>query len=830
MNTIERRRFRKLCLALAAFPAFFLSSPASAQLFWDNNGTSAGFGTAGGTWTDPTVNQWSTDATGVAAPGASFTTAGTDIVNFGTDALALGTGTITVSGTVAASQLLFGKASGAITLSGGTIDMSGVALAQILASSAAGATLSTQTIDSNISKTNAGTLRFGRQNTTGENYIVNGVLSGNFALDLRPLNNGAFVAFNGVNTFTGNVNAVTGQTNFNSIADIGVDSALGAGSTITVAGGGGQQPTLWFTGTSAASTDRIVNLNGGANRLVSQDAPLTLAGNVTGTSGSFTSVLNLSGDGGGTTANEISSVIGGNVRVDVISFAPVGGSAEAGFWKLSGDNTYDGTTTVTAGTLVVGHNNALGTTVGSTTVGGGGLLHLDGGAGNLTIPEAISFGGTSNGALRTLAGDNVLTGLVTLTSNLDVRSNGSATIAFNGGITGTNRNLGLNGRYFINNNPVNLGTGQLNFTSNGTDVANASEINVAGNTWGETRISFSGYAKMGAVDALPSTTNVVFGHDAVENRNRGTLDLNGFNQTVGSFETNADAFGNVSGSGVQTLTDSSGSGVLTVNQSTDTEFQGRITGGVGLTKTGSGKLTLNNQSGQADDFTGNTTVSGGTLAVQGVNSLATSGVVTVGAGASLDVTATSSTWSLGSTQTLTGSGTILGSAAVAGIHSPGSSPGIQTFSSDLTYNGGANVIWELIGNSASPGDRGTVFDGIDVGGNLDFSGATTVTLSFNGGGSTVDWSDVLWGTNQSWLLYDVAGSTTNLSNFNISTDNWADAQGDLFNTALAGSSFNLSQSGSDVFLNYDTGIIPEPSRFMLLGLGAMMALMVRRRV
>jgi len=41
------------------------------------------------------------------------------------------------------------------------------------------------------------------------------------------------------------------------------------------------------------------------------------------------------------------------------------------------------------------------------------------------------------------------------------------------------------------------------------------------------------------------------------------------------------------------------------------------------------------------------------------------------------------------------SGTIGGLATISGIHSPGNSPGIETFLSDLSYTGGSSqVIWD----------------------------------------------------------------------------------------------------------------------------------------
>lgn len=267
----------------------------------------------------------------------------------------------------------------------------------------------------------------------------------------------------------------------------------------------------------------------------------------------------------------------------------------------------------------------------------------------------------------------------------------------------------------------------------------------------------------------------------------------------------------------------------------DTFANANSTIAIGSAISGTGAIVKSGGAGTAilsgaNTYSGNTTISAGTLVLQGPASIANSPVVAVGSGAFLDVTGTTGTWTLANSQTLSGSGTILGNAAISGIHSPGSSPGIQSFSSNLTYSGGASsVLWELTTDTASLANRGISFDGIDVGGNLDFAGTTTLTLAFNLAGGTVDWSDVLWGTDQDWLLYDVVGTTTNLSNLGIFTENWADNNGALFNTLRSGSTFGLSQTGDDVYLNYTAGAIPEPSRMLLIGCGLIVGLLRRRR-
>ncbi len=227
-----------------------------------------------------------------------------------------------------------------------------------------------------------------------------------------------------------------------------------------------------------------------------------------------------------------------------------------------------------------------------------------------------------------------------------------------------------------------------------------------------------------------------------------------------------------------------------------------------LLKTGSGTITLTG----ANTYSGATNVTGGTLIINGSTSIASA--VTVGLNG-----------------TLGGTGTVGGNTTISGLHSPGNSPGIQTFTGNLSYvNAGApgpTVNWELVSNTTTVGVNPTAnFDQVSVGGNLDFTHPTNINLSFNGVGSTVLWSDTLWDTNQSWLLYDVAGVTTNIANFNLSTINWLDSGSNLFSTA--GGSFTLGQSGEDVMLNFSP--IPEPSTYgIALGAMALALAAVRRQ-
>jgi fibronectin-binding autotransporter adhesin len=239
-------------------------------------------------------------------------------------------------------------------------------------------------------------------------------------------------------------------------------------------------------------------------------------------------------------------------------------------------------------------------------------------------------------------------------------------------------------------------------------------------------------------------------------------------------------------------------------------LSGGASGTNGFIKTGGGILEIVNTNG----YTGTTVADGGILKVNG--------------------TLSSSAVQIGSTATLMGSGTIGGNTLVAGTHSPGNSPDVQTFEGNLTYEPNATVIWELIGNTNT--GRGTSFDGIDVGGTLTFGNPTNLVLAFNLPESTVNWGNAFWGTSREgtngWLVYSVAGSTADqlvgFGNLVLNVQNWADATGNLLQNVRPGASFATFQDGNDVYLTY-IAAVPEPATlgslaaagFCLLGFAAL---------
>jgi autotransporter-associated beta strand protein len=297
---------------------------------------------------------------------------------------------------------------------------------------------------------------------------------------------------------------------------------------------------------------------------------------------------------------------------------------------LTGNNTYDGVTVVSNGTLLaITHANALGSTNGNTTVNCrvGGGLQLSGG---IVVDEPLTFNGQRpnfGSSLLNSGGSNTVRGLITKVNEMRVNAVGGSTLVIAGGIqpSGGAGDLVLNpggGTIIFNTAPINLGSSQFYVDQTGLEV-----IAVAGNTWGITRVA-GGTVRTDIANALPATTTLYVG---ISYSTSGIFDLNRFDQTVSALATDT------TNAGTRTVT-SPGRATLTVNQSANTTYNGLLAGAVCLVKAGTGSLTFTNA---VSTTTGDITVSNGTLVVEASAGFGASSNVVV-AGGTLDLrTATS---------------------------------------------------------------------------------------------------------------------------------------------------------------------------------------------
>ncbi len=230
---------------------------------------------------------------------------------------------------------------------------------------------------------------------TGSDVTFSGVVSNTGSI-MRTEARTLFLT-NPANSFSGSLGCLLGITSVDSVADAGVNSAIGAGPSIYLGQSNGNTGTFQFTGASGGSSNRPVIITvGGIIENTIPGQTLTLSGGIsTGfdifsqVSASTTSSLKLIGAGNGV---ESGSIVGTG-----LTLAKEG----TGTWTLSGSNTYAGATTVTAGTLLVN-----GSISGSASLSVSGIL---GGSGTITPASAGNATLTATGKLSPGAGAGTLT-------------------------------------------------------------------------------------------------------------------------------------------------------------------------------------------------------------------------------------------------------------------------------------------------------------------------------------------------------------------------------------------------------------------------------------
>jgi len=497
--------------------------------------------------------------------------------------------------------------------------------------------------------------------------------------------------------------------------------------------------------------------------------------------------------------------------------------AGTGTLTLAGSNTYAGETAVTAGVLSITNAASLGTTAAGTTVAAVSQLAISGG---ITVAEPLSLNGNGNtlnsGALLS-SGANTVSGQITI-NNGGVRINtvdGSAPLTVTGGVVdaGTAGSDSTFAGNFVFNSAIDVGDFNIRVAGSGTagqGTATEFQLNTTGNVWGNATVFFDGSVKLGVSDAIAATSTMVFGWTAPE-WSTSKLDLNGFDQTLASIATTdvTDDGSNMS------ITDSTGTGTLTLNQATNTTYTGRFTGGISLVKAGVGTLTLNNRSGTIpsggdsdSSNTGSTTINAGTLEIQSGVDIGDTSVVTIDASASLNVDGTTNTETIGG---LVGSGTVniatgntlnVANAAAAsdtfagvlagvgGLTKAGASDSTLTLSGANTYTGATTV---SVG-TLQIGGAGKLGDG-DYSGDITIASGATLQYSSSETGADAKLRGVVSG--EGTLIKDgddaelrlIASAPNTISNIEVN-------QGSLRGSGDAGA---LGATGTTINLGATSG-------------------------
>ncbi|MDB5324444.1 MAG: hypothetical protein JWM57_13, partial [Phycisphaerales bacterium] len=749
--------------------------------------------------------------------GTSWTASNITIGSGATLALNVGTGgfTATQVGTIASlgsatggfksgSKLGLDLASGTFAYTAVLADTNGGASAVGLAKSGAGAlTLSAANTFTGVLAINGGILTTGTAGTLANGGVASSIGKSSSAAANLVLNGGTL-------QFSSNV-ALASTDRLLTLTESGgaLDASGSGNNTITFAGNGtGSTNAIAFTGSGAriltltgsnTSTNVFVPIIGdglgGATSLTKSaagawelDGQNTYTGGTTVAAGTLTlgHATNTLADSGAVTVSGGTLALGVNSdTVGAVSLtggtisgsgtltgslfdmqngtvnAVLGGDGAAlnkstgSTVVLNGQNTYAGGTTVSAGTLTLGHATNTLADNGAVTVSGGTLAL---GVNSDTVGVVSLTGGT-------ISGTGTLTGTSYDLQNGSVTAVlGGAGVALTKSMSGTVTLSGANtytGNTIISGGTLQLGTAgtstntPLGTTAAGTTVSSTGSLDLAGFTLGAAEaLTLNGAGISSAAGALANSSN------ATPATYSGLVTLGSSAAIGGTSSIVLSNGGTITGSGfVLTLL---GAG----NASSIASVIGTDTGSV--TKSGTGTWTLSAQ----NTYTGGTTVSAGTLALgHATNTLADTGAVTV-SGGTLALGVNSDT--VGAVVlmggTISGSGTLTGSsfdvqngtvnAALGGVGvalSQSTNGGSVVLNGQNTYTGGTTV-------SAGTLTLGHATNTLADNGAVTVSGTGTLALGVNSDtvgvvaltGGTISGTGTLTGTS-----YDMqSGSVT----------------------------------------------------------------------
>ncbi|GAA5132733.1 hypothetical protein GCM10023213_01310 [Prosthecobacter algae] len=676
--------------------------------------------------------------------------------------------------------------------------------------------------------------------------------AGNLTVGAAP-NNGSVL------TAGGSVSGTAGQISFTDqvAAQVTTVNSIindnGAGVTVAVVKNG--PGTLILAGTTSSYTGGTF-LNGGLTRIAADRSLGAIpgsaqAGNLTFNGGTlqWATGFNLSSNrgiallaGGGAFDTQIHTttyggIISGPGGLTKLATGSVNGS---GTLALTGANTYAGETVVTSGTLLISHNQALGSTAGGTQVASAGILRLNEG---ITVTgETLTLNGPGNnqGNLQVQTGSAEWAGDIIIGNDAARIGTGTATgvLTISGVIkNGAGSKLGISAQ------------------SGGTVILSGA------NTYTGVTEMIRGTLRLGQDNALASATVLSLLTNTVVTE-AVAVDLYGFDQTVSGLRHGV--VSNVDNINI-TNSQAGDESIFTLNQATNQTYSGKITGNLAFIKEGAGTLTLTNTFNaivtasplvttpvaSVSNYTGKTTIRAGTLALSENGNLTGTPWIQVDQNALFSISGRSSGDYTLNAQVLSGRGSVNGLLNVAGSSylSPGDSTGSLanagnglgelTFT-NLTLQGGTPTLRALFqigatssnladilsaGNPAyfANADSGGLYDSLQVNGTLGLNAGSTLKVELQGS-YVPQLGDVFNLLDWTTTLNPDADGAGGAGAFTLADLDLTSANAILMNN---GWFFETSQ-----FLEHGiiyVAVIPEPSRALLLTLGGLFLLGRRHR-
>lgn len=541
---------------------------------------------------------------------------------------ALGVGTVTVSsgatlGVVGASIANAVKNSGTVSIgAGGTLAASTMAPT----SGSQGALVLGGTVGN--SATFNSTVAAGTSSASSTLQLGDLTMNGNSVLNLQNIYtqiNAATVTFAGTGNSIGlnGKSALWGANTYTLLSGTGMSGAnssllldLGAGNTVALGSSllvglktysfsqSGTTLTMGITTQGVANQVWDSSISSGAWNTTAQNWLTDGTGSAvafnTNDNAALNSTATIAVDAGGITAsavtlnNSLATVTLGGGKLTGTTLSKSGGT----LLMNNTENSFVGLTN-SAGTLT--STGTLTATSGGVTASGG-TVNLNG-ANNISGGLLVNGGAVALGAASTLSSDSITVSSGSLEVGASA-NNGALTIS-GGSITGagtlTNTSVSATGGTIAS---TLAGTGGLTKTGAGTLNLNNS-VN-----------SFTGGVAVSGGTLVAGTENNLAGQAVTVNG--GTLDIGGVNNAATSVALSSGSITGTTGTLTTALTATVATGVTS-------SVSAILAGSSGLTKNGSGTLSLSG----ANTYTGTTTVNGGTLETVGNEVLANTGTVSL---------------------------------------------------------------------------------------------------------------------------------------------------------------------------------------------------------